>query len=115
MTRRPAGGPLTPRRGNGGGFGAMLQRGGIAPLVALGGAGLLLLVVIIIIFRSCAASPAAADADCSKKPPTPPAGFSYASKYCVTASKLAGQRSDTFTIPLTDKSGARGLSMYAYD
>lgn len=114
MTRRPTGGPLTPRRG--GGLSALLDRAGrYGPLVAIAGIGLFLIVVIVVLFSRCGGGTASADADCSKKPPAPPTGFGYASKYCVTAPRLSGKPSGLFTVPLTDKSSTRGLSLYSYD
>ncbi|MHB8574607.1 MAG: glycosyl hydrolase family 18 protein [Dehalococcoidia bacterium] len=115
MTRRPAGGPLTPRRGGGGLDGLLERAGGWGPVVAIAGAGLLLLAVVFLIASRCGGGSSSLDANCTKPAPSPPSGFSLASRYCVTAPRLTGQRVDFRSVPLTDKSVTRGLSMYAYD
>jgi len=110
MNRRPTG-PLIPR------VGSRSERplglpGGAAARLAAGAALLLVLIVAIVLLASrCGGTAAAQDADCTKKPPVPPAGYAYASKYCVTV-RGAGMKGSV-SVPLTDRSSTRGLSLFA--
>ena len=106
------------RRPNGPMSGWSTRRGAGRPsgltgraLVIAAGVVVVVLVLIVLVVSRCGGSKAQA-ADCSGKLPAPPSGFVYASKYCVTLLD-AGKRG-SLTVPLTDKSTTRGLSLYQY-
>ena len=110
MNRRPAG-PLSARA-SGRADGAFSRGSGQLPL--LGAVGVLMLIVVVgIIVLASRCGSAAADPDCSASPPPPPSGFSYASKYCVNHTKI-GKTVAFQSVPLTDRSSTRGLSLFTY-
>lgn len=115
MSRRP-GEPLRPRDS---GYGSV-SRGGGLPLgpLALGGGGALLLAILlfVLVLKGCGSGASAADTDCTRKQPSPPSGYAYASRYCVTTNtKLLDGKHQIQSIALTDRTGGRGLTLFGYD
>lgn len=117
MARR-AGEPLQPRDRRYGQLngGRGLPRG-VGPLVlGAGGAVIVILLLVLLLSKACGGSAQAKDVDCSRKPPAPPPGYQYASKYCVTTNtNLLGKQGQLQNVPLTDRSATRGLTLFGYD
>jgi hypothetical protein len=89
-------------------------RGNLPVLLAGGGAVLVLAIVVFLVAGQCGHK--ALDPDCTRSAPQAPAGYAYASRYCVS-SKDVGQRVD-LQVPLTgDRSPAsvRGLTIFSFD
>lgn len=96
------GGPRLPE-GSGG-----LVAGAVVAIVVVA-------VLVVLLSKACSGgASSSALVDCSKKAPAPPAGFAYASKYCLTGSKLAGKQDSVTGVPLTDRSSTHGLTLYGY-
>ncbi len=111
LNRRPTG-PLLPRSGERSG-GLLNSLGPRLPIVAIGAAALLILVLIVVLLGRCGGSSNAQASECGSKP-APPPGFTYASRCWAPIKGVAGQKGQ-ISVPLTDKTATRGLSLYSHD
>ncbi len=111
MNRRP-GVPARSRPGaqTGSKFESLRRR---MPLLAIAGAAVLVLIAVVLLLGRCGGGSSAQASECGTRP-TPPAGFTYASKCWATLKDFAGKKG-TLSIPLTDRTATRGLSLYTHD
>lgn len=111
MNRRPGGSQRArPEARTGSPFNALRRR---TPLFAIGGVIVIVLVASVLLLGRCGGGSSAQASECGSKP-APPPGFTYASKCWATLKDYAGKKG-TLSIPLTDRSATRGLSLYTHD
>ncbi len=90
------------------------SKGNRRPLLFVGGGAVLALLIIVFAFSRCGGGSSGQAAECAGKAPTPPPGYSYASKCYSPLKEFAGKRG-SLSIPLADKSSNRGLTLFSHD
>lgn len=112
MSRRQPG-PIMPRSSarSGGGLDTTVNR---LPLLLIGGAVVVALVALVLAFTRCGGGTSGQASTCAGGAPAPPPGYSYASKCYSPLKDFAGKRG-SLSIPLTDRSGTRGLTLFTHD
>jgi hypothetical protein len=90
---------------------------GIGPIALGGGAALIVIIILVLLIsKACGGTASAQGVDCSRKPPAPPSGYQYASKYCVTTdSTLLDGKHQLQGVPLSDRTATRGMTLFAYN